>query len=311
MVELTWVLDPEIVIPSPSAAAGAIFWERMLSRAADHRPRLGPATMRALGEIADSPPSPMLLAERDFWAILGQFMSRPLPVTTSVRDVCEPHLMVEYSPDLGEAANGQRLIEDLRSAGDRNRLILSSTAGCWARESHTCAQCESSRLHIIHSSSDTRASGIPVARAWRDAYLSENADIRELPGLAERMFPLLEFHPNAWDRVSSLVGPPEENAPLLVHHLGVLNDETPHIWAQCSTRDERQATMAALGVSCSPDSPQTHRNKAAMRERDFAFGEQVVRCEWHTKLRPTTNRIHFNADGSTVRIGTIVDHLTI
>ncbi|MDZ8201866.1 hypothetical protein RZO50_10065 [Microbacterium sp. SSW1-59] len=167
-------------------------------------------------------------------------------------------------------------------------------------------------LHVVGSASDSEGAISATAQIWRQAYLSEcPSDLGGMSALADKMFPSLEFHPDAWERVGSLVGPAEENVPLLVHHLGVLNDHASRIWADFSVREDRQSAMGALGVTCSPDSPQTHKYKAAMRERDFTFGSSVVRCEWHTKLRPTKNRIHFNADGGTVRIGTIVDHLTI
>ena len=66
----------------------------------------------------------------------------------------------------------------------------------------------------------------------------------------------------------------------------------------------------------SPDSPKTHKNKKAMEKRDVNFGKKVVRCEWHVKLHPTHDRIHFSFGDAAViankiLVGIFTDHLPI
>jgi hypothetical protein len=49
-----------------------------------------------------------------------------------------------------------------------------------------------------------------------------------------------------------------------------------------------------------------------MRQRDVNHEGQVIRCEWHSKLEPHRNRIHFAFDdtlGGKILIGIFVDHL--
>lgn len=312
MVELTWILDPEVVIPGDAAAATPDFWERMLARSADHRPRLGPATFAALGALADRQPRSEVVSDRDFWAILGRYMSRVLEPTNDTRAVPDAHLRSEYRPALGASNNAALLLEDLRSAPNLGQVVLSTVRECWSHSASSCEYCESAGLHMTYASADDPSEALRIARAYRCGHLKDQPKaIDSIRPLQKNMFPHLDFHPSAWDRVSSLVGPDEENGPKLIQHLSVLNDHARQIWRDNMSREDRQAAMQALGVTCSPDSTQTHKKSGAMKERDFQFGDSLVRCEWHTKLRPNVNRIHFNADGPVVRIGTIVDHLTI
>jgi hypothetical protein len=47
--------------------------------------------------------------------------------------------------------------------------------------------------------------------------------------------------------------------------------------------------------------------------RDIEFGGEIHRCEWHAKLEPQRNRIHFALPcaglGDRVLIGMFVEHL--
>ncbi|MQY29478.1 hypothetical protein [Nocardia aurantia] len=62
-------------------------------------------------------------------------------------------------------------------------------------------------------------------------------------------------------------------------------------------------------VVCSPESANTHANRAAMRRRTVRFGDRSIVCEWHAKLEPTRNRVHFAIEEDRVYIGLFVDHL--
>jgi hypothetical protein len=47
-----------------------------------------------------------------------------------------------------------------------------------------------------------------------------------------------------------------------------------------------------------------------MRHRDVEYCGRILRCEWHSKLRPDKNRIHFaKLDDQAVFIGIFVKHL--
>jgi hypothetical protein len=72
----------------------------------------------------------------------------------------------------------------------------------------------------------------------------------------------------------------------------------------------RHGSCGIGGVS--RESVKTHSNNSAMRLRDVEFNGDKITCEWHTKLRPEIDRIHFAFGGSCgdkILIGIFVDHL--
>lgn len=98
----------------------------------------------------------------------------------------------------------------------------------------------------------------------------------------------------------------------VTRHLSALNDELPRIIEL--PPDEIQARIKASGqVDLSRESPQTHQNKRAMRERMVVVQGYDIVCEWHTKISPTTDRIHLHFGlpdlGGKPIIGLFVDHL--
>ena len=48
-----------------------------------------------------------------------------------------------------------------------------------------------------------------------------------------------------------------------------------------------------------------------MKQRDAVFEGKTYRCEWHSKIEPHRNRIHFFPPpvGSEIVVGLFVDHL--
>jgi hypothetical protein len=145
---------------------------------------------------------------------------------------------------------------------------------------------------------------------WREAIVVGRAsltDFRRMTGLA---FGNLAFAPEVWGQVKSMVGGYESLRDRLVEHFSALDDHAPAIWAQYSESARRIAEMASRGrIDCSPDSPATHRNNKAMAQRTVMFGPRRLICEWHTKLEPHQNRIHFAVDGQTVYVGVLAAHL--
>jgi hypothetical protein len=51
---------------------------------------------------------------------------------------------------------------------------------------------------------------------------------------------------------------------------------------------------AQYNVELSPESPKTHKNKQAMKQRTIVINEHEVVCELHTKITKTEGRIHFH-----------------
>ncbi len=107
---------------------------------------------------------------------------------------------------------------------------------------------------------------------------------------------------------------------IVVRHLSYLNDFSQD--HKQNDPDNFIGEAGSQGVDLSPESPNTHKNKDAMKERWVSIGGESVLCEWHTKLQPQIDRIHFNIGSSLshsvsnitkgkVVIGIFTDHLTV
>jgi hypothetical protein len=147
-------------------------------------------------------------------------------------------------------------------------------------------------------------------RFWRYLVAAEDADRAALRHLSDRAFPTLRFASGIWGQLDRLEGAFRDVRPLLVVHLAGLSDHALSVWG-AYTEPHRIATemKSRAGIDCSPDSPKTHKNRAAMEQRVVLVGEARVKCEWHTKLEAHRNRIHFAVLGDHVVIGAFAKHL--
>lgn len=304
------LLDPEILIPSPSSASTPEFWRRMIAWTSDEYSLIGPETLAALAELAPTELRGPYISPNDFWKIIGKLSSRTFSPARTNRPICEEHLRDDYTPIGGDRENIELLINDLKGVGFDRPVALRTIEDCWAVNERRCTACDSSRVHKLLSEPNSVEDLVEIAHLWRDAFLVDrDGHLSQLEPLAKYMFPHLEFSDVAWKYLKTLVGSSNENLRLLVTHLSLLNDDVERIWAEQITTKGRQAEMRARNVPASPESPQTHRDAKAMKRRDFQFGGQTVRCEWHTKIRPDINSVHFAVEKGRVLVGVIIDHL--
>ncbi|WP_344888407.1 hypothetical protein [Actinomadura meridiana] len=147
---------------------------------------------------------------------------------------------------------------------------------------------------------------------WRSLFTLENVPEPDFFPLAQKAFPQLILHEELAFR--RFQGGYRDLRALVVTHLAVLNDHFLGVYAE-RHGIAREVAMALAEHGCdgvSPESPGTRGNPAAMRHRDVEYAGKVVRCEWHMKLRPNVNRIHF-AFGMELQprilVGIFVDHL--
>jgi hypothetical protein len=96
----------------------------------------------------------------------------------------------------------------------------------------------------------------------------------------------------------------------VIEHLSGLNDKFREEFQRFNGMPGEVA--AAVGLDMSPEGG-TRQSPRLMALRDVTYRGRLYRCEWHTKLEPHRNRIHFHpgADGTDgcVLIGMFVDHL--
>lgn len=308
-VAVEFLFDPEIVVPSPVAKDDLGFWERLRAWTADDRPKLGQRCLEGLSDLMASPPSTRTISPRELHAIIGRLASRvlaPLPVGSVVgHDDCVQAWLHRYAPMLGDSENPERLASDLKQVAFGTPVVIASEPECWIGVNPSvCSACQTPRLYLYTTPRNGAASALR-AEFLVQRPLTPDAVRNE----ASLLFPDLHFATSAWDRLGTLQGDPVDLARKLVEHLGVLDDYAVEIWAASGQSDARQQALRSFGVEASLESPATRASGRLMRLRDFAFGSRSLRCEWHTKLEPHRNRIHFTVAEGAVFIGTIEHHL--
>ena len=153
-----------------------------------------------------------------------------------------------------------------------------------------------------------------------DAYMSN----------AAHAFPEIAFAPGLSSQFSRFKGQYRDVRPDVTRHLAVLNDHFQEVYREADHVPvmTRKLLNSRYHVDASRESDPTRHNAKAMRERDVSVahvlvaGQKVpvtigrpVRCEWHTKIKPNQNRIHFHPGeeqvaGKRLFVGLFHEHLT-
>ena len=98
--------------------------------------------------------------------------------------------------------------------------------------------------------------------------------------------------------------------PKVVDHLGRINDRFPELYA--AEKGMPNEISSRLGIEVSIEG-NTRTIQRLMRLCDVEFRGQVYRCEWHSKIEPHRNRIHFcvvdGVVGTKILIGIFHEHL--
>jgi hypothetical protein len=151
-------------------------------------------------------------------------------------------------------------------------------------------------------------------------YLKHRMSLSALVSVALILFPNLYFHVPLVNLKNTGLDYDEIRATV-VNHLAYLGEKAITDFRSLVQPREIIGSAGAYGVEISPESPNTHRNKDAMKERDIVIAGESICCEWHTKLDAQRGRIHFYAwlhpksavrqvIGNKVIVGIITDHLT-
>ncbi|MGW4634527.1 hypothetical protein [Nocardia sp. NPDC004415] len=167
----------------------------------------------------------------------------------------------------------------------------------------TDAEADCEAVHFIADATD-------APTFWRAIVDADPELLDELTDYAHLPFPNTVFAAGIWSQISRFDGAAIEIRRALIANLGGLDDHATRIWAAESEPIQRIKQMRITAdVNCSPESPQTHRNAKAMRQRLVDFAGEQISCEWHAKLEPQRNRIHFAVRGDQLLVGLFVDHL--
>ncbi|GAA3859636.1 hypothetical protein GCM10022243_26840 [Saccharothrix violaceirubra] len=94
--------------------------------------------------------------------------------------------------------------------------------------------------------------------------------------------------------------------------LSAINDQFVTALADAKGQPhEVERVLRTHGVVATRESVKTRGSPRHMAMRDVEHAGRIVRCEWHAKLEPHRNRIHFSLplEGGRVLIGLFVEHL--
>lgn len=167
---------------------------------------------------------------------------------------------------------------------------------------------------------------------WRSAIKLEGDNLMSLVRYAEHAYPSLYFVDGVLSNADHLGGGYTASRHRVCMALSVLNDwgfwtfrhpppsispdDTiePHIDAQPSNQ-LIQNRLSGFGVVAAPENPNVRSDGDSRRARETKVGGVTIYCEWHIKLEPHRNRIHFHApvpeSGNRVVIGMIDEHLPL
>lgn len=138
---------------------------------------------------------------------------------------------------------------------------------------------------------------------------------------AAHAFPGIAFAPGLSAQFSRFKTRYKDVRPEVTRHLAVLNDHFQEVFRQADHEPDKTQKIlnGSHHVDASREGPKTRKNSKAMRERDvpvdhvFVAGRKVpvttgrpVRCEWHTKIKPDTDRIHFHPGDRDVAEGRLL-----
>ena len=137
---------------------------------------------------------------------------------------------------------------------------------------------------------------------WEDVSESEFFERTRLA------FPRLVFPENISFR--SFQGAYRTLRPTVVNHLGRINDYFPEVYAAENGMSNEISIRLGIEVSIEGN---TRGSQRLMRLRDVEYCGKVYRCEWHSKLEPHRNRIHFcvmdDVGETKILIGIFHEHL--
>ncbi|TDU23382.1 hypothetical protein EDF61_10833 [Arthrobacter sp. JUb115] len=223
---------------------------------------------------------------------------------------CAISEVVEYSPLMGDPSNVDHIRRLIHSTQGDEYIALLSDAAFWKTEKdvlrceHGCSESTSVYLTNLNEFS----SNSPESFIWRRIIL-ENPEM--LFDYYTEAFPDLMFSKNIFNNISEIPGDKREIESMILGHLEVLNDHVVRIWEESVDTKAREIALNGHAVVASRESPRTHKDKDAMRERKIKISDVEYVCEWHTKLFATAGRIYFYVDSGNARVvvGKIVRHL--
>lgn len=169
-------------------------------------------------------------------------------------------------------------------------------------------------------------------RFWRDMIILDGDRLDSILEFASRAYPDLHFVDGVLAGAEHLSGGYLASRQRVRHALEVLNDWG--VWTfTCAppalapgeapppdpsvrpTNHVIELRFAGFGVTAAPENPNVRAHRASREARETLVSGRTLYCEWHIKLQPHQNRIHFHGpipeSGNKVVIGMIHEHLPL
>jgi len=180
-----------------------------------------------------------------------------------------------------------------------------------ARAHDRAGRGEAIALLVLPSSG--RSGSLPVRRGeviHQLHFVSEDASLtgflRSVPEIedldavryvthAARIFTGIHFVEGLVAQCGHFSRPFRDLRPTVTAHLVALNDHFQDILHRAlgEPRQIMAELKARCGIDASPENSNTKSNPAAWRTRKIVVDGREVWCDWHTKLHPQRDRIHF------------------
>lgn len=147
---------------------------------------------------------------------------------------------------------------------------------------------------------------------WRYLFRFEHVEEKRFFALAALAFPRLELHPDL--SFGRFEGNYTDLRERVVTILAGLSDHFATEFVRCrGLPRDIQAALSIHQIDLSPESPKTRASTKLMHQRDVIHNGTTFSCEWHAKLEPHRNRIHFSAPSPELKgkilIGLFIRHL--
>ena len=168
---------------------------------------------------------------------------------------------------------------------------------------------------------------------WRDMIILDGDSLDSLSQFASRAYPDLHFVEGVFTGADHHLA----GGYLALRHrvrraLEVLNDwgfwvftspppalapgEAPPLDPAASPSNHIiELRFAGFGITAAPENPDVRGHKESREARETFISGRTLYCEWHVKLQPHQNRIHFHKpvaeSGNKVVIGMIDEHLPL
>jgi hypothetical protein len=208
-------------------------------------------------------------------------------------------------------------------------VLAGTPAACFAlggsRIATTATGAGSADLHFVADEAGRR-------KFWRKVVLLQGDNLESLLRYSQHAYPNLHFVDGTLQHADQLAGGYLGSRQKLQQALAVLDDwgcwvftwPPPSITANegpppdATARPNNQLVrqrLSGFGIDASLENANVQAHRASREARETVIGSRTLYCEWHVKLEPHRNRIHFHApipeSGEKVVIGMIHEHLPL